>query len=124
MPRIMHARVFGPVVVLLGLFLLGGPTNGMPQPKAPAAGPKLDLNTAPLEELQKLHPSHIVAMPGPSRTRHVRPCTLSASLGFWQDGRHGPVAATSSGVRPPKSRAATMSRNADAMPVDSRLPRL
>jgi hypothetical protein len=53
MPRIMHARVFGPVVVLLGVFLLGGPANGMAQ-KAPAATPKLDLNTAPLEELQKL----------------------------------------------------------------------
>jgi hypothetical protein len=54
MPRIMHARVFGPVVVLLGLCLLGGPANGMAQPKAPAADPKLDLNTASLEELQKL----------------------------------------------------------------------
>jgi helix-hairpin-helix protein len=54
MPRIMHARVFGPAVVLLGLFLLGGPASGMAQPKAPAAVPKLDLNTAPLEELQKL----------------------------------------------------------------------
>jgi DNA uptake protein ComE-like DNA-binding protein len=54
MPRIMHARVFRPVVVLFGLFLLGGAANGMAQPKAPAAVPTLDLNTAPLEELQKL----------------------------------------------------------------------
>jgi Helix-hairpin-helix motif len=54
MPRIMHARVFGPVVVVLGLCLLGGPANGMAQPKTPAADPKLDLNTASLEELQKL----------------------------------------------------------------------
>jgi Helix-hairpin-helix motif len=57
MPRFVHARVFGPVLVLLGLFLLGGPINGVAQPKlptAPTAIPKLDLNAAPLEQLQKL----------------------------------------------------------------------
>jgi hypothetical protein len=44
-------------LVVLGLSLLGGPVNAVAQPKlptAPAAIPKLDLNTAPLEQLQKL----------------------------------------------------------------------
>jgi hypothetical protein len=41
-------------LVGLGLFLLGGSLSGAAQPTAPAAVPKLDLNTAPLEELQKL----------------------------------------------------------------------
>jgi hypothetical protein len=41
-------------LVGLGLFLLGGSLSEAAQPTAPAAVPKLDLNTAPLEELQKL----------------------------------------------------------------------
>jgi hypothetical protein len=42
---------------MLGLFVLGGPVNGVAQPKIPAAPgaiPKLDLNTASLDQLQKL----------------------------------------------------------------------
>jgi hypothetical protein len=54
MPKFTHARVVGPVLVLCGLFLLGGPGHGGAQPKMPTAGSKLDLNMAPLEELQKL----------------------------------------------------------------------
>ena len=57
MPRFTRFSVFGSVLVLLGLFLLGGPVSGVAQPKMPAvpgAIPKLDLNTAPLEQLQKL----------------------------------------------------------------------
>jgi Helix-hairpin-helix motif len=41
-------------LVWFGLFLLGGSLSEAAQPSAPAAVPKLDLNTAPLEELQKL----------------------------------------------------------------------
>jgi hypothetical protein len=57
MPRFMHSGVCGLVLMLLGLFMLGGPVGGLAQPKMPAvpgAIPKLDLNTAPLEQLQKL----------------------------------------------------------------------
>jgi Helix-hairpin-helix motif len=57
MPRFMHSSVCGLVLVLFGLFLLGWPISGVAQPKLPAipgAIPKLDLNTAPLEQLQKL----------------------------------------------------------------------
>ena len=54
MPRFTCSSVFWPVLVLFGLFLLGGPGSGIAQPKLPAASPKVDLNTAPLEELQKL----------------------------------------------------------------------
>jgi len=54
MPRFLHARVFWPVLLLVGLCLLGGPGIGVAQPKLPAATPKLDLNSAPVEELQKL----------------------------------------------------------------------
>jgi DNA uptake protein ComE-like DNA-binding protein len=54
MSRYAHAGVFGPVAVLLGFFLLGGALGEAAQPTAPAAAPKLDLNTAPLEERQKL----------------------------------------------------------------------
>jgi Helix-hairpin-helix motif len=57
MPRFTCFSVFGSVVVLFGLLLLGGPVGGLAQPKMPAvpgALPKLDLNTAPLEQLQKL----------------------------------------------------------------------
>jgi hypothetical protein len=46
--------VFWPVLVLFGLVLLGGPGSGIAQPKLPAAVPKVDLNTAAPEELQKL----------------------------------------------------------------------
>jgi helix-hairpin-helix protein len=41
-------------LVWFGLFLLGGSLSEAAQPTTPAAVPKLDLNTAPLEELQKL----------------------------------------------------------------------
>ena len=54
MSKFTHARVFGAVLAVLGLFLLGGPVSGVAQPKTPAATPKIDLNTASLEELQKL----------------------------------------------------------------------
>ena len=54
MPRFTRSSVFLPVLVLFGLFLLGGPGSGIAQPKLPAAAPKVDLNTAAPEELQKL----------------------------------------------------------------------
>ena len=54
MPRFTCSRVFWPVLVLFGLFLLGGPGSAMAQPKLPAATPKVDLNTASPEELQTL----------------------------------------------------------------------
>jgi Helix-hairpin-helix motif len=57
MPRFTQFGVFRPVLVLLGLLLLGGPVSGLGQPKmaaVPGAIPKLDLNTAPLDQLQKL----------------------------------------------------------------------
>jgi Helix-hairpin-helix motif len=57
MPRFKHSSMCGLVLTLLGLFVLGGPVSGLAQPKMPAvpgAVPKLDLNTAPLEQLQKL----------------------------------------------------------------------
>ena len=44
----------GLAFVWLGLSLLGGSVTEAAQPPAPAAVPKQDLNTAPLEELQKL----------------------------------------------------------------------
>jgi hypothetical protein len=53
MLKIARACVSGLAFVWLGLFLLGAPLGAAAQPKAPAT-PKLDLNTAPLEELQKL----------------------------------------------------------------------
>jgi hypothetical protein len=54
MLRFTCSSVRWPVLVLCGLFVLGGPGNGMAQPKPPAASPKVDLNTASPEELQKL----------------------------------------------------------------------
>jgi hypothetical protein len=57
MLRFASFRVFGFVWVLLNLLLLGGPIGGVTQSTlaaVPAAIPKIDLNTAPLEELQKL----------------------------------------------------------------------
>jgi hypothetical protein len=54
MRRCMRPSVFWPVWVLVGLCLLGGPVSAVAQPKIPGAVPKLDLNTASLEELQKL----------------------------------------------------------------------
>ena len=41
-------------LVWCGLFLLGGSLSEAAQPTTPTAVPKLDLNTASLEELQKL----------------------------------------------------------------------
>jgi competence protein ComEA len=57
MPRFTHRCVSGPVLALLSLLLIGGPVSGVAQPTmaaVPAALPKIDLNTAPLEALQKL----------------------------------------------------------------------
>jgi Helix-hairpin-helix motif len=57
MPRFTHFHRFKPVLVLVGLLLLGGAVSGLAQPKiptVPGAIPKLDLNTASLDQLQKL----------------------------------------------------------------------
>jgi Helix-hairpin-helix motif len=57
MLRFASCRVFGPPLMLSSLLLLGGLVYGMAQPAmaaVPAAIPKIDLNTAPLETLQKL----------------------------------------------------------------------
>jgi hypothetical protein len=54
MLKIAHAGMFGLVLVWLGFFLLGGPLSEAVQPELHAAAPKLDLNTASLEELQQL----------------------------------------------------------------------
>ena len=57
MSRSTLCRMFRSVLVLVGVFLLGCPVMGLAQPKIPAlpgALPKVDLNTAPLEQLQKL----------------------------------------------------------------------
>jgi hypothetical protein len=51
------SRLFGLIWVWVGLLLLWGAVGGMAQPKTPSAPgglPKLDLNTAPLDQLQKL----------------------------------------------------------------------
>ena len=51
------SRMFRSVLALVGLLLLWGPVSGMAQPKMPTipgGRPKLDLNTAPLDQLQKL----------------------------------------------------------------------
>jgi hypothetical protein len=51
------SSVFRAVLVLVGLLLLWGPVSGMAQPKKPTIPgglPKLDLNTASLDQLQKL----------------------------------------------------------------------
>ena len=57
MSRFTPSSMFRPVLVLVGLLLLWDPVSGMAQPKMstiPGCLPKLDLNTAPLEQLQKL----------------------------------------------------------------------
>jgi Helix-hairpin-helix motif len=57
MLRFASCRVFGPPLMVSSLLLLGGLLYGMAQPAmaaVPAATPKIDLNTAPLETLQKL----------------------------------------------------------------------
>jgi Helix-hairpin-helix motif len=57
MSRFTPCSMFSLVLVLVGLMLLWGPVIGMAQPKMPAIPgglPKLDLNTAPPEQLQKL----------------------------------------------------------------------
>jgi hypothetical protein len=54
MCRLTYARAFWLVLLLADFCLLAGPGIGVAQPQLPAATPKLDLNTASLEELQKL----------------------------------------------------------------------
>jgi hypothetical protein len=57
MSRFTPSSIFRPVLVLVGLMLLWDPISGMAQPKMPTIPgglPKLDLNTASLEQLQKL----------------------------------------------------------------------
>jgi Helix-hairpin-helix motif len=57
MSRFTPASMVRPVLVLVGLIVLWGPGIGMAQPKMPTVPgglPKLDLNTASLEQLQKL----------------------------------------------------------------------
>jgi Helix-hairpin-helix motif len=57
MSRFTPSSMFRLVLVLVGLALLWDPVSGMAQPKMPTIPgglPKLDLNTAPLEQLQKL----------------------------------------------------------------------
>ena len=57
MSRFTPSSMFRSVLALVGLLLLWGPVSGMAQPKMPTVPgglPKLDLNTASLEQLQKL----------------------------------------------------------------------
>jgi hypothetical protein len=57
MPRFAPSHRFKPVFVWVGLLLLGGAVSGLAQPKTPTvpgAIPKLDLNTASPDQLQKL----------------------------------------------------------------------
>jgi hypothetical protein len=57
MSRFTPSSMFRLVLVLVGLIWLWGPVSGMAQPKMPSIPgglPKLDLNTASLEQLQKL----------------------------------------------------------------------
>jgi hypothetical protein len=57
MSRFTPSSMFSQIVILVGLLLLWGPVMGMAQPKMPTmpgGPPKLDLNAAPLEQLQKL----------------------------------------------------------------------
>lgn len=57
MPSFTSSRMFNLVWVGVGLLLLWGPISGMAQPKMPSMPgglPKVDLNTASLDQLQKL----------------------------------------------------------------------
>ena len=57
MSKFMPCSMFRLVLVWVGLMLLWGPVSGMAQPKMPSVPgglPKLDLNTASLDQLQKL----------------------------------------------------------------------
>ena len=57
MSKFTPCSMFRPVLVWVGLMLLWGPVSGMAQPKMPSVPgglPKLDLNTASLDQLQKL----------------------------------------------------------------------
>jgi DNA uptake protein ComE-like DNA-binding protein len=54
MLKIAQAGMSSLALVWLGLFVLGGSFTEAAQSRAPTAGQKLGLNTAPLEELQKL----------------------------------------------------------------------
>ena len=57
MSQFMPASMFKLIVVWGGLILLWGPVSGIAQPKLPSIPgslPKLDLNTASIEQLQKL----------------------------------------------------------------------
>ena len=57
MSKFMPCRMFRLLLVWIGLLLLWGPVSGMAQPKMPSIPgglPKLDLNTASLDQLQKL----------------------------------------------------------------------
>jgi hypothetical protein len=57
MPRFTPFSRFRLVWMSIGLMLLWGPISGMAQPKLPSVPgtlPKLDLNTASLDQLQKL----------------------------------------------------------------------
>ena len=57
MSKFTPSSMFRLVLMSVGLLLLWGPVSGMAQPKMPSIPgslPKLDLNTAPLDQLQKL----------------------------------------------------------------------
>jgi Helix-hairpin-helix motif len=57
MSRFTPSHMLRSVVVLVGLLLLWEPVSGLAQPKMPSVPgglPKLDLNTASLDQLQKL----------------------------------------------------------------------
>ena len=57
MSKFTPCSMFRLVLVWVGLMLLWGPVSGMAQPKMPSVPgglPKLDLNTASLDQLQKL----------------------------------------------------------------------
>src|SRR5262247_4693145 len=57
MSRFTLSCMLRSVSILVGFLLLWGPVNGLAQPKMPTIPgglPKLDLNTASLEQLQKL----------------------------------------------------------------------
>jgi DNA uptake protein ComE-like DNA-binding protein len=57
MPRLMRCKVVRPVLMWVSLWLLGWAVIGVAQPQmlaVPGALPKVDLNTASLDQLQKL----------------------------------------------------------------------